>query len=101
MRGASADSLATLTDALRDAVDGGADASRVASDLFGVADVLRREPGLRRVATDVSVTSGAKSELVRQIFAEQLDPASVDLVAAAVGLAWPEVRRFQSLSRKR
>lgn len=92
MRGASADSLATLTDALRDAVDGGADASRVASDLFGVADVLRREPGLRRVATDVSVTSGAKSELVRQIFAEQLDPASVDLVAAAVGRRWAATR---------
>ena len=56
MRGASADSLATLTDALRDAVDGGADAFRVASDLFAVADVLRREPGLRRVAPSEPVT---------------------------------------------
>lgn len=92
MRGASADSLATLTDALRDAVDGGADASRVASDLFAVADVLRREPGLRRVATDVSVTAGAKSELVRQIFADKLDRASVDLVAAAVGRRWAATR---------
>jgi len=92
MRGASADSLATLTDALRDAVDGGADASRVAADLFGVAGVLRREPGLRRVVTDVSVTSAAKSELVRQVFAEQLDRASVDLVAAAVGRRWAATR---------
>jgi F-type H+-transporting ATPase subunit delta len=92
MRGASADSLATLTDALRDAVDGGADAARVADDLFAVAAVLRREPGLRRVATDVSVTPGAKSELVRQIFGDQLDAASLDLVAAAVGRRWAATR---------
>lgn len=92
MRGASAESLASLTDALRDAVDGGADASRVADDLLGVAAVLRREPGLRRVATDVSVSPGAKSELVRQIFGEQLDRASLDLVAAAVGRRWAASR---------
>jgi F-type H+-transporting ATPase subunit delta len=92
MRGASADSLATLADALKDAVDGGADAARMAGDLFGVADILRREPGLRRVATDVSVTAGAKSELVRQIFGDSLDPASLDLVAAAAGRRWAATR---------
>jgi F-type H+-transporting ATPase subunit delta len=88
MRGASADSLATLTDALGAAVDGGADASRVADDLFGASEILRREPGLRRVATDVSVAAEAKAQLVRGIFADRLDPASVELVATATGRHW-------------
>ena len=73
MRGASAESLAVLTDALRGAVDGGSDAARMASDLFGVADILRRAPGLRRIATDVSVTAEAKAGLVRQVFGSSLD----------------------------
>ena len=34
-------------------------------DLFGVADLVRSEPGLRRVATDASVPAQAKAELVR------------------------------------
>ena len=55
MQGASSDSLHALTESLGTAVEGGVDASKVGDDLFGVADVLRREPGLRRVATDVSV----------------------------------------------
>ena len=92
LRGASADSLATLTDLLGRAVEGGADAARLADDLFGVSEVLRREPSLRRVATDVSVTSEAKAELVRGIFAASLDPASLDLVAAAVGRRWAATR---------
>jgi F-type H+-transporting ATPase subunit delta len=92
MRGASADSLATLTDQLGAAVGGGADAARIAEDVFGVAEVLRREPSLRRVATDVSVTSEAKAELVRGIFRDRLDPASLDLVATAVGRRWAATR---------
>ena len=92
MRGASADSLATLAGALEAAVQGGADAARVADDLFGVSDVLRREPSLRRVATDVSVTGDAKAGLVRQIFGDQLDAASLDLVATAVGRRWAATR---------
>jgi F-type H+-transporting ATPase subunit delta len=92
MRGASADSLATLTEALEASVEGGADAGRVADDLFGVSEILRREPSLRRVATDLSVSSGAKSELVRQIFGDKLDAAALDLVAAAAGRRWAATR---------
>ncbi len=92
MRGASADSLAALTEALGSAVDGGADATRIADDLFGVADILRREAGLRRVATDVSLTSGAKSDLVGQIFGDQLDAVSLDLVKQAAGRRWAATR---------
>ena len=60
MQGASSDSLHALTEALASAVEGGADASRIGDDLFGVAEVLRREPSLRRVATDVSIPAEAK-----------------------------------------
>jgi len=92
MRGASADAFAVLTEALGRAVDGGADAARVADDLFGVADVLRREPSLRRTATDASISPGAKADLVRQIFGAQLDAASLDIVATAAGRRWAATR---------
>jgi F-type H+-transporting ATPase subunit delta len=92
MRGASADSLATLTDALEAAVDGGTDATRVADDLFGVSEILRREPALRRVLTDLSVTAQGKGELVRQVFGDKLDRASLDLVADAAGRRWAATR---------
>ena len=88
MHGASADSLHTLTEALDAVVEGGADASRIGDDLLAVAEVLRREPSLRRVATDLSVTPEAKADLMRRIFGAQLDPASADLVAAAAGKRW-------------
>jgi F-type H+-transporting ATPase subunit delta len=92
MRGASADSLTRLTEALGQAVDGGADAARVADDLFGVADVLRREPSLRRTATDASLAPDAKADLARSIFGPRLDSASVEIVAAAVRLRWAATR---------
>ena len=92
MRGASAESLATLTDALKAAVDGGADPARVADDLFGVSEILRREPAFRRVVTDVSVTAQGKGDLVRQVFGEKLDRSSLDLVAAAAGRRWAATR---------
>ncbi|MGZ4722495.1 F0F1 ATP synthase subunit delta, partial [Oryzihumus sp.] len=92
MRGPSADALAGLTESLGRTVDGGSDATRVADDLFGVADVLRREPGLRRVATDVSIVPEAKVDLVRQVFGSSLDPASLDLVAEAAGRRWAATR---------
>jgi F-type H+-transporting ATPase subunit delta len=92
MRGTSAESLAVLAEELTSAVDGGADASRLADDLFGVSAVLRREPSLRRVATDVSLASQAKADLMRQLFREQLAPASLELVARAAGLRWAGTR---------
>lgn len=92
MRGASADSLATLTEALGAAVDGGADADRLAEELFAVSRILREEPGLRRTATDVSIPAEAKAELVRSIFGDKLDEASLDLAAKAVGLRWAGTR---------
>lgn len=92
MRGASAGSLGRLTEQLGSAVESGADASRVADDLFSVSALLRGEPSLRRVATDPSVQPSAKSDFVRSLLGERLDPASLDLVAAAVAQRWAATR---------
>ena len=92
MRGASADSLARLTEQLGSAVESGADAARIAEDLFAVSALLRREPSLRRMATDLSLQPAAKSDFVRALLAEQLDPASMDLVASAVAQRWTATR---------
>ncbi len=92
MRGASADSLATPREDLGAAVDDGADAERVGDDLFAVSTMLRREAGLRRVVTDVSLVADAKSDLVRRLLGGQLDDASLDLMAKAATLRWAASR---------
>jgi len=111
MRGASADSLAALIGELdssggfvpkvkewaakvtgRAEEDDGSSAERMATDLFGVADVLRREPGLRRTMTDVSLRADAKAGLAREVFGRALAPESTDLVASAVSRRWAAPR---------
>lgn len=92
MRGASAASLERLTEQLGSAVASGSDAARIAEDLFAVSALLRREPSLRRVATDPSLQPAAKSELVRSLLGDQLVDDSMDLVSAAVAQRWASTR---------
>jgi F-type H+-transporting ATPase subunit delta len=92
MRGASAGSLARLTEQLGSAIEGGADSARVADDLFAVSALLRKEPSLRRLATDLSLQAAAKSDFVRGLLGEQLDGSSMDLVASAVAQRWAATR---------
>ena len=96
MRGASADSLATLTETLGQAVESGArtpgGTARLADDLFGVAGILAHEPSLRRVLTDLSLLSGAKSDLARTVFAGKIDAPALDLLVQAAGLRWAATR---------
>jgi F-type H+-transporting ATPase subunit delta len=92
MRGASAGSLERLTDQLGTAIESGSDAARTAEDLFAVSALLRREPSLRRMTTDLSLQPAAKSDFVRGLLAEQLDPASMDVVAGAVTQRWAATR---------
>ncbi len=92
MRGVSAESLAKLAEALGKAVDGGADAGQLAEDAFGVSALLTSEPSLRRVLTDLSVGSDAKSSLVRSLLGEKLSAAALDVVAMAAGLRWAATR---------
>jgi F-type H+-transporting ATPase subunit delta len=92
LRGASADALAALSDLLESKLRGGADAARVGDDLFTVAGLFRAEPGLRRVATDLSVDASAKQGLVGGILAGKIDPASLDIVSEAVTRRWTSAR---------
>jgi F-type H+-transporting ATPase subunit delta len=88
VRGASAEALATLSGQL----DRAADAGAAGPDLFSVAAVLRAEPALRRVATDVSVAAEAKAGLAEQIFAGKLGGTALALVKTAVGQRWTRSR---------
>jgi F-type H+-transporting ATPase subunit delta len=92
MRGASAGSLERLTEQLGATVESGADAERVAEDLFAVSALLQREPSLRRMATDLSLQPAAKADFVRGLLGERLDAASLDLVASAVTQRWARTR---------
>ncbi len=92
MRGASAGSLERLTEQLGSAIESGSDAARIADDLFAVSALLRKEPSLRRMATDLSLQPAAKSDFVRNLLGGQLDPASMDLVASAVAQRWAATR---------
>jgi F-type H+-transporting ATPase subunit delta len=87
LRGASADALADLGDTL--GTSGTlADAAQTGEELFGVADVLRSEPGLRRVATDASVEGAAKAGLVRGIFEKAVGAKTLEVVTEAVQRRW-------------
>lgn len=90
LRGASAEAMATLAGQ----VEGvrGEDAATLGEDLFGVAAVLRSEPSLRRVATDVSTEGEAKSGLVRRLFDGRIGQEALDVVASAVAQRWTASR---------
>lgn len=93
MRGSSTEALGQLMEGLSSALSqdaaGGYD---VGADLFAVAALLRGEPSLRRVLTDVSVRSEAKSALVRSVLAGKVGDRSLELVASAAAQRWAAMR---------
>jgi F-type H+-transporting ATPase subunit delta len=93
-RGASAEAMATLSSKLDEATAGAEPSvgQKLGADLFSVAAVLRAEPGLRRIATDVSVDGQAKTELVRSIFSGKVDEAALDILGTAVAQRWTATR---------
>ncbi len=84
MRGASADAHAAAAAVLPSTGDLG----RVGQDLFGTADLFRAEPGLRRVATDVSIPGEAKAELLRGVLGDKVSAEALDVVTTAVSKRW-------------
>lgn len=90
-RGASADAHAAAEGALREQA-AGSESARTGSDLFEVATLMRTEPSLRRVATDVSVPGEAKAGLMRQIFEGKVDAAALAVTEKAVGQRWTSSR---------
>lgn len=89
LRGASAESVAALTEQLATAVaDSPEAASTVADSLNAVAEAFRAEPALRRFAADAAVPAEAKEGLVDQVFGSRLDATALDLVRSAVARRW-------------
>jgi F-type H+-transporting ATPase subunit delta len=93
MRGASVEAREELMSELKSTLahDAGAGYD-VARELFDVAAVLRSEPSLRRVLTDVSIGAEGKSGLVRSMFAGKLGDQGLELVAAAAAQRWAAMR---------
>jgi F-type H+-transporting ATPase subunit delta len=88
-RGASADAFAAVADELSSAT---ADSSTLGEELFSVAALLRSEPGLRRVATDVSLPAEPKQSLISGILGDKVDAGTLAVVASAVGRRWTAAR---------
>ncbi|UMG91980.1 F0F1 ATP synthase subunit delta [Nocardioides sp. TF02-7] len=89
-RGASADAFAVLSDQLGGVAESSANA--VADDLFAVAASLRAEGALRRFATDATVPVEARAGLAGELFEGKVDPASLELLKAAVSRRWTSSR---------
>lgn len=79
-RGASAEAFSALQEELADDTTG--------AELFAVASVLRSEPSLRRVATDVSLPGEAKAGLAEQVFGSHLGAPALALVKSAAARRW-------------
>ncbi|MCM3921112.1 F0F1 ATP synthase subunit delta [Frankia sp. AiPs1] len=94
MEGASRHGLATARATLDEAtatplgVVTPVDASRVADDLRAVADLLRREPTVRRALTDPGAPPTARTELAARLLGRQLDAVSLRIVQTAVSARW-------------
>ncbi len=87
LRGASAEALAELSDAL--GTSGTlADAATTGEELFGVARILRSDAALRRVLTDSSVPGDAKAGLAQNVFGSAVGDTTLKVVTDAVARRW-------------
>jgi F-type H+-transporting ATPase subunit delta len=69
----------------------GGDAERqgaVARELYAAADLLARQPRLRRTLADASTDNDRRSDLVRSLFAGRIGETALGLVSHTVSLRW-------------
>jgi F-type H+-transporting ATPase subunit delta len=91
LRGASAEALADLGDRLGEPATLG-EAATTGDELFSVAELLRADAALRRVATDASLPAEAKQGLARQVFEGKVGGPTLAIVEAAFGHRWTSQR---------
>jgi F-type H+-transporting ATPase subunit delta len=92
MRGASRASFITARERLTAALEGRTSAARLGEELFAVAHLLDREPGLRRALTDITSPAEARSGLARQLLDRRVSAATRDLVIGMVDDRWSSPR---------
>lgn len=90
LRGASADALESVSGGVSGLT--GEEAARVGEDLFAVAGLLRSEPALRRVVTEISTDSHAKADLARSVLGGKISEPALEVVAQAVQQRWTRSR---------
>lgn len=86
----SRESYAAVTDRLAAFVAGSAPAaiSATADDILSVADLLRRQPRLRRALSDPARAAADRVDLLRGLLAGKVTAEAVELLAAVVTARW-------------
>lgn len=92
LRGSSAESLQVLGERVESGQVPIGQLASLGTDLFGLAELLRSEPPLRRTLTDVSTPAQAKAALVHSLLDGRTGAAAVDLLADASGHRWLAAR---------
>jgi len=87
LRGASAEALAELGQ-LAARTRTLAEGAALGSQLFGVAEVVRRDVALRRALTDSSVEGEARAGLAKAVFGNALGEPALNLVVDAANRRW-------------
>lgn len=90
MQGASRKSLAELRDQLPDS----GNLTQLSEQLFAVVTLLSRQASLRRALSDPSSAGVTKVRVVEQLFAEQLEEATLGVLRKAAELRWSQPRDF-------
>jgi F-type H+-transporting ATPase subunit delta len=88
LRGASAEALAELAELLDAAIGSNQAAATLGDELFTVSQLIRGEAGLRRFATDASLSSEAKQGMVQQVFGSRVGETTLGLLTDAVARRW-------------
>ena len=91
MRGPSRASIESGQERLEALVrQAGVDRDELASSLFGVANLLASNPGLRRALADPSRPADSKSGLLHQLLGQQVSPAALTVLDELVHGAWSD-----------
>jgi F-type H+-transporting ATPase subunit delta len=65
-----------------------AGSGEVSDGLYAVADLLDREPSLRRALTDPASSPGSRRQLVERLLGQQLPPLPLQVLQDVVAQAW-------------
>lgn len=88
MQSTSRDSLAALRGGLDAHIDGGADASSLAGDLYGFANVLESQSRLRRLLSDPAAPVEQRQGTANALLSGKVGSASLQVISSAVGSRW-------------
>jgi F-type H+-transporting ATPase subunit delta len=89
MQGASRESLAGVRGQLEEVAGAaGTDRSALAAQLRAVADLLTREPCLRRALADSTKAKEARTGLLTALVGERVDAGTLQILTAAVEARW-------------